>query len=102
MSLIHTCQLCGANAFDYLTELERHANELSAAPERWMPGTTGKRSPPARLPSSANPGPPRRSLSGCHKSFSRLPQGHELPACAVRGVFRFNGRQSGPPKERMI
>ncbi len=25
MSLIHTCQLCGANSFDYLTELQRHA-----------------------------------------------------------------------------
>jgi transposase len=37
MSLIHTCQLCRANPFDYLTELERHAAELSANPERWMP-----------------------------------------------------------------
>ena len=25
MSLIHTCQLCGANSFDYLIELQRHA-----------------------------------------------------------------------------
>jgi len=25
MSLIHTCELNGANAFDYLTELQRHA-----------------------------------------------------------------------------
>jgi len=25
MSLIHTCQFCGANRFDYLTELEHHA-----------------------------------------------------------------------------
>jgi hypothetical protein len=23
MTLIHTCQLCGANSFDYLTELQR-------------------------------------------------------------------------------
>jgi transposase len=37
MSLIHTCQFCRANPFDYLTELERHAAELSANPERWMP-----------------------------------------------------------------
>jgi transposase len=37
MSLIHTCELCGANPFDYLTELERHAGELSANPEHWMP-----------------------------------------------------------------
>ena len=37
MSLIHTCQLCRANPFDYLTELERHADELSANPQNWMP-----------------------------------------------------------------
>jgi transposase len=30
MSLIHTCQLCGANSFDYLTALQRHAQELAA------------------------------------------------------------------------
>ena len=30
MSLIHTCQLCGANSFEYLTELQRHARELAA------------------------------------------------------------------------
>ena len=28
MSLIHTCELNGANPFDYLTELLRHAKEL--------------------------------------------------------------------------
>jgi hypothetical protein len=37
MSLIHTCQLCGANSFDYLTELQRHAQELVAKPAEWMP-----------------------------------------------------------------
>jgi len=37
MSLIHTCQLCGANSFEYLTELQRHAQELAAHPEEWMP-----------------------------------------------------------------
>ena len=37
MSLIHTCVLCGANPFDYLTELERHASELTANPQDWMP-----------------------------------------------------------------
>jgi transposase len=37
MSLIHTCELCGANPFDYLTELERHAGELSLNPQEWMP-----------------------------------------------------------------
>jgi hypothetical protein len=37
MSLIHTCQLCGANSFDYLIELQRHARELAAQPAEWMP-----------------------------------------------------------------
>ena len=32
MSLIHTCELNGANAFDYLTELLRHAEELKQNP----------------------------------------------------------------------
>jgi hypothetical protein len=37
MSLIHSCQLCGANSFDYLVELQRHAQELAARPAEWMP-----------------------------------------------------------------
>jgi transposase len=37
MSLIHTCQLCGVNSFDYLVELQRHALELAARPAEWMP-----------------------------------------------------------------
>jgi len=37
MSLIHTCRLCGANSFDYLTELQRHAGELATHPAQWMP-----------------------------------------------------------------
>jgi hypothetical protein len=37
MSLIHTAELCGANSFDYLTELQRHAQELVVNPAEWMP-----------------------------------------------------------------
>jgi hypothetical protein len=37
MSLIYTCELCGANPFDYLTELQRHASEVVADPKCWMP-----------------------------------------------------------------
>jgi len=37
MSLIHTCQLCGANPFDYLTVLQQHGEELSRNAEQWMP-----------------------------------------------------------------
>jgi hypothetical protein len=35
MSLIHTCQLCGANSFDYLIQLQRHARQLAANPVEW-------------------------------------------------------------------
>ncbi len=37
MSLIHTCRLCDANSFDYMTELQRHAGELAANPAQWRP-----------------------------------------------------------------
>jgi transposase len=37
MSLIHTCQLNDANPFEYLTELQRHAADVAARPENWMP-----------------------------------------------------------------
>ena len=37
MSLIHTCELCGTNPFDYLTELDRHADEAGVNPQNWMP-----------------------------------------------------------------
>ena len=37
MSLIHTAEWCGANPFDYLTELQRHAEELKQTPSEWMP-----------------------------------------------------------------
>ena len=37
LSLIHTCELCGASAFDYLTQLQRRAVEVAAAPQDWMP-----------------------------------------------------------------
>ena len=37
MSLIHTCELNGVNPFDYLTQLQKHADELCAHPADWMP-----------------------------------------------------------------
>jgi transposase len=37
MSLIHTCELNGVNPFDYLTQLQKHTNELSSNPDSWMP-----------------------------------------------------------------
>jgi transposase len=37
MSLIHTCELAGANPFDYLTELQGHSADLASRPSAWMP-----------------------------------------------------------------
>ena len=37
MSLIYTAELEGADAFDYLTELLRHPEELRRSPQDWMP-----------------------------------------------------------------
>ena len=48
MSLIHTCELNGANPFDFLTELLRHVEELKRSPSgvdalgtTALPGTLG-------------------------------------------------------------
>jgi len=37
MTLIHTCQLCDVNAFDYLIQLLKHPRDLSRKPQEWMP-----------------------------------------------------------------
>jgi hypothetical protein len=43
MSLIHTCELNGVNPFDYLTELQRHTEQVRQAPAEWMPWNDGER-----------------------------------------------------------
>jgi hypothetical protein len=37
MSLIYTCERCGADPFHYLVELQKHSTELSRSPAAWMP-----------------------------------------------------------------
>jgi len=37
MSLIYTCELNGANAFDYLNRLQLQASDVARHPARWMP-----------------------------------------------------------------
>lgn len=39
MSLIHTCELAGANPFQYLTELQHHADAAALNPAAWLPWT---------------------------------------------------------------
>lgn len=55
MTLIHTCELNGINAFDYLTELQRHAGELATAAGEWRPWNYRER--PTRASSSGGPAP---------------------------------------------
>jgi hypothetical protein len=47
MSLIHTCELNGANPFDYLTELQRHTEQVKRVPAEWMPWNYRERLAPA-------------------------------------------------------
>lgn len=47
MSLIRTCALNDVNAFQYLTELQRHAAEVRASPAEWLPWNYHFRLPPA-------------------------------------------------------
>ena len=37
MSLIYTCELNGANAFDYLNQLQLNVTEVAGHPADWMP-----------------------------------------------------------------
>ena len=37
MTLIHTCELNGINALDYLNQLQIHAADIARHPDRWMP-----------------------------------------------------------------
>ena len=37
MSLIYTCELNEVNPFDYLTQLQEHADEVRADPQQWLP-----------------------------------------------------------------
>jgi len=37
MSLIHTCELNKINSFDYLTEIQKHAEAVALSPADWLP-----------------------------------------------------------------
>lgn len=62
MSLIHTAQIRGANPFDFLTAIQRHAKAAADSPADWLPWTY--RETLARLvqakPAASVPMPPRQ------------------------------------------
>jgi transposase len=47
MSLIHTCNLCKVNPFEYLKTLQQHSSELFRNPDKWMPWNYEKSINPA-------------------------------------------------------
>jgi transposase len=42
MSLIYTCELNGANAFEYLNQLQLRATDVGKVPDRWLPWNYGE------------------------------------------------------------
>jgi transposase len=58
MSAIHTCDLNGVDPFDYLTQLQRHAKEVRAHPEQWLPWNYRRALKRLPDPQVASPGPP--------------------------------------------
>lgn len=57
MTLIHTAELCGVDAFQYLTALQRHCDEVALNPAAWLPWTWAARhaSPGRVQPAAAAP-----------------------------------------------
>ena len=86
MSLIHTCELNGVNPFDYLTELQRHSEELRRNPSEWMPGIIARPwfvSPRLRPRNMMSAAWPKRIHSG------------------QAGASLENGRKTGLPKRKI-
>jgi hypothetical protein len=42
MSLIYSCELSGVNSLEYLNQLQLHAADVAAHPDRWMPWNYGE------------------------------------------------------------
>lgn len=61
MSLIHTCYLCGADPFDYLTALQRFGAQVVAAAGDWMPWNYRKQF--ATVQSASSRDPPQASAA---------------------------------------
>ncbi|MFA6135677.1 MAG: IS66 family transposase [Phycisphaerae bacterium] len=89
MSLIHTCELAGANAFDYLTALQRHHDAVTAKPEAWLPWNYKT----ALAVTTASTGPPRKPIP---------PYLNDCPVLSLAGqpvaaaLLRANARPTAP------
>jgi hypothetical protein len=63
MSLIHTCYFSAADPFDYLTQLQRNADRVRAAPADWMPWNYRQQLASAEPGSRSNSAPRGAALS---------------------------------------
>ena len=50
MSIIHTCQINGVNAYEYLLTLVRNQAAVALNPGAWLPWNFPKTPPPNRVP----------------------------------------------------
>jgi hypothetical protein len=101
MSLTYTAELNGADPFDSLAQLQRHATEITANPASWMPwnyrdtlaASAAERIRPAerrRGPGAPGAPTPGGEISG----YARLPKGHQEsiilcrsdPDCGLQGA----------------
>ena len=55
MTLIHTCELEGINAFDYLVAVQQHTALVEANPDHWMPWNFRKTLADLEVDSAAPP-----------------------------------------------
>jgi hypothetical protein len=82
MSLIYTCQLNDANPFDYLTQLQRHVEQVALRPELWMPwnyrAILSESSDRAEAPRESKPCPDAERKQSQSESDQRPP-----PSCGA-------------------
>ena len=82
MSLMYTCQLCGANPFDYLTEL-RQSQQVGHHPQNWMPWNYRETIDGVTITASSEtthwpvPVPTTRLVTSVHLPIG----GHSFPRC---------------------
>lgn len=88
MSLICTCELCGANPFDYLTKLERHADELATAPTAGCPGTTVRRPHPTCRHRPLTPPSSHLPCHGCATTPAEIMQACRKDTRSRTGTYR--------------
>jgi hypothetical protein len=71
MSLIYTCQLNQVNPFDYLTQLQRHSDQVAASAQLWMPWNYLAALSRAVSVYPANYTPPKTAVSAARRVYQK-------------------------------